>query len=522
MKKLFTLLCSLIATTAFAQFLGAGKGTESNPYQIENTEQFNSLRGMDTSDKYFVLTADIDMTEWLTENNPKNGWAPIPGFSGNLNGQNHFIKSYINRPKSDNIALIGWLYGTIQNVNVIVDFNGQDNVSGLAANLSGDAKIRNCNIEGIINGNQYVGGIVGYCITDCVIDNCSVNGNIKGIEYIGGIAGYFGGHISKCSFDGTIIGDDSCGGIVGESYFSSYYNSGWWRSNVSTITNCINTGTIIAANYNVAGIVGFAHTCNITACINKGYIEGTANAGGIAGCLVGDLQNNSYLVSVLKSNVSIGNVSVKEESAARIVGKIGTRTEFGAIGTNEENKALNTLIVTINGEEQDIDGDDAFNGANYGQRTLKQASAYTSIGWDMQKVWTINNGKDYPNLIMEPMGTPNFKSEYEEVAAPTISVGEGTISFSCELDDPTYYYRISFNDESYKFSSTKEPVALPTSFTLSVYATGEGLTTPTTVENIELSQLLNDGNLNGDDAIDITDVTILVNKILEKSGESEE
>lgn len=515
-----------MATTAFAQFLGAGKGTESNPYQIENTEQFNSLRGMDTSGQYFVLTADIDMTEWLTENNPKNGWAPIPGFSGNLDGQNHIIKTYINRPTKDNVALFASVSNaSISNMNLIVDITGCNYVGALVGSMGQSSVINNCHIEGILSGKENIGGLIGSASPGFYsgsINSCSVNADIEGTDYVGGITGKSTSIITGCSFNGKLQGANYCGGIIGYGGINEYRNYGAPRFNRNAVNNCMNEGTIIASGDYCGGIVG-SGCSEIIGCINKGDISGDDYVGGIIG-FARYLNHSSYYSfdCLINSNVNVSSLVSINNNVGRIIGRIENYADAGSIGSSTENKALNTIVVSINGEEQDIDGDDALNGANYGPRTLKQASAYTSIGWDMEKVWTINSGKDYPTLIIESMGTPNFKSEYEEGAAPTISVGEGTISFSCELDDPTYYYRISFNDESYKFSSTKEPVALPTSFTLSVYATGEGLTTPTTVENIELSQLLNDGNLNGDDTIDITDVTILVNKILEKSGESEE
>jgi hypothetical protein len=58
----------------FAQFSGSGSGTENDPYLILNPIQLNQLRHfLNQSGVYFKLMADIDLTEFLEDENPEHG-----------------------------------------------------------------------------------------------------------------------------------------------------------------------------------------------------------------------------------------------------------------------------------------------------------------------------------------------------------------------------------------------------------------------------------------------------------------
>lgn len=77
MKRLLLIwalfLCSL--TAAFAQFSGSGSGTKDDPYLIFYAEQLNQMRNFLGKDSvYFKLMSDIDLTNWIEENNPEQGW----------------------------------------------------------------------------------------------------------------------------------------------------------------------------------------------------------------------------------------------------------------------------------------------------------------------------------------------------------------------------------------------------------------------------------------------------------------
>ena len=174
MKRLLTsaalFLCSLLT---FAQFSGSGAGTESDPYLILNPIQLNQLRNfLNQSGVYFKLMADIDLTEFLEEENPDQGWQPVgtssAPFKGILDGNGKTISGlWINRSNTAYVGLFGYCRAaTIINLTIK------------------DAEI---------NGNTYVGVISGYNYNGDV-SNCILSGKVNGVKYVGGYTGetYYG------------------------------------------------------------------------------------------------------------------------------------------------------------------------------------------------------------------------------------------------------------------------------------------------------------------------------------------
>ena len=89
MKKLLTTaalaMCSLMA--AFAQFSGSGSGTESDPYRIFNADQLSQMRNfLNQSGVYFKLMNDLNISEWLSDNYPSQGWQPVGSSSESFKG----------------------------------------------------------------------------------------------------------------------------------------------------------------------------------------------------------------------------------------------------------------------------------------------------------------------------------------------------------------------------------------------------------------------------------------------------
>ena len=78
MKKYLFLIAAMLNTVvAFAQFSGSGTGTESDPYLIYNENQLAQLGNfLNQEGVYFRLQKDLDMTDWIAENNPGQGWMP--------------------------------------------------------------------------------------------------------------------------------------------------------------------------------------------------------------------------------------------------------------------------------------------------------------------------------------------------------------------------------------------------------------------------------------------------------------
>lgn len=102
--------------------------------------------------------------------------------------------------------------------------------------------------------------------------------------------------------------------------------------------------------------------------------------------------------------------------------------------------------------------------------------------------------------------------EMEPCATPTIAFKNGKVMFSCETEGVDFVYEIT-NVDVQNGSGTE--VSLGTTYHISVYATKDGY------ENSEIATADIDargvvGDLNGDDDVDATDLTRLIEIILKK------
>ena len=166
MKRLLLIwalfLCSL--TAAFAQFSGSGSGTKDDPYLIFYAEQLSQVRNfLNKEGVYFKLMLDIDLSDWISENAPKEGWQPIgtgsSPFLGVFDGNNHVISGLIiNRPSSDNVGLFG----------MTGHWDGGETT----------AIIRNVKIEGSIKAKSSAGGFSGYA-NSTLFENCRAQGGLS-------------------------------------------------------------------------------------------------------------------------------------------------------------------------------------------------------------------------------------------------------------------------------------------------------------------------------------------------------
>ena len=284
MKRLLTLavvfLCCV--ATSFAQFSGSGSGTESDPYLILNPIHLNQIRNfLNQEGVYFKLMADIDLTEYLEDENPSQGWQPIgtssTPFKGVLDGNGKKISGlWIKRNNSDYVGLFGCTEGAkIENFTLnILSVSGNDNI-GLVSGYSKNTNINNCVINGNVHGNKIVGGCVGN--TDGItLLNISISSNVSGGDYTGGCVGNASGsiNVSNCSIiNNQIQGDNYVGGICGKS-----------TSDIN-FKNCHVSSRIIGKD-DVGGICGSAKSSgenNFIDCGFYGKIQANSLVGGIAG-----------------------------------------------------------------------------------------------------------------------------------------------------------------------------------------------------------------------------------------------
>ena len=142
-KSSFLAALAMLSVNASAQFAG-GTGSEEDPYLIETAAQLNEMRNY-LDGNHFRLNADIDLSEWLSENSADTGWEPVganpdAGVTGSFDGNGHIISGfYINRPELENVGLFGCVKTSgkfgVRKLGLIIadgkEVKGLNNVGGI-------------------------------------------------------------------------------------------------------------------------------------------------------------------------------------------------------------------------------------------------------------------------------------------------------------------------------------------------------------------------------------------------------
>ena len=293
MKRLFIftalLLCSL---QSFAQYSGSGNGTEDDPYLIYNENQLSQMVNfLNQEGVVFKLMKDLNLTNWIAENNPSQGWIPVgvasSPFKGKILGNNHKISGLsIKRLTEENVGFFGYLEGAI---------------------------IQDLTVEGsVVSGKNYVGGIVGQSINS-TISNVSITltgaAGVTGSNNVGG----FAGKVTNSTFNGfnanTMVNATTlAGGMVGTVSGGTYQNGNA-------------EGNITVTQGSAGGFAGIGNSYEITDIKVVGNIQCTAS-----GCVVGGMVAISESTAKLTNCTIIGNLSAQENgnvSAGALGGAIG-------------------------------------------------------------------------------------------------------------------------------------------------------------------------------------------------------
>ena len=312
MKRLLTLAALLLCTLmSFAQFSGSGNGTEDDPYLIFNENQLAQVSNfLNQEGVVFKLMKDLDVTNWIAENNPKQGWLPIGvesmPFKGKFHGNNHKIKGLmINRSSTNYVGFFGYVSGatidnlTIEGTSVI----GNDNVGVFSGYVSGTA-INNCHVKmtgdyGII-GKSHVGAFSGYSLnTD--YNNFSSSASVSSTERTGGFIGCVeNGTFTEGLVSGTVVGTDNyTGGFIG------------------MITNCTLTDIKVISNVSghnyTGGFAGYSSNSSFKDCFYIGKLAGEKYVGGLSGSL-------ELVASSFENCFSKGQINVTGDYAGGIIG----------------------------------------------------------------------------------------------------------------------------------------------------------------------------------------------------------
>lgn len=396
-------LCSLTAT--FAQFSGSGSGTENDPYLIFYADQLTQVRNfLGKSGVYFKLMSDIDLTDWIEENSPNQGWQPIgvpsSKFQGFFDGNNHTISNLnIDRPSTDGVGLFGYADGatfknividettitgngdvgavcgnasssTFSDCKVTATLNAKGNTVGGIAGAAGGTFTNNKVANTVINGNDNVGGIVGYTENSTFTSN-DVSATIEGKNEVGGICAFSRGNcslddnIAKCS----IVGNDNVGGLIGQTapVFDgtlslskcAFYGTIKAHSSVGgiigfssyaytvNISNCYSVSDIQAIGDNIGGILGYKNYLNGSSCypltISNSYHSGNI----LGGANVGGIAGNAINLLINRCQ-SIGSVNANSHVGG-VVGYISGYAYFDPYHSElNQNVALTTTLLSTN------------------------------------------------------------------------------------------------------------------------------------------------------------------------------
>lgn len=286
MKRLLSsaalFLCSLMT---FAQFSGTGSGTNSDPYRIFNEIQLSQMANFLNQDGVvFQLMNNLDLTDWINENSPQEGWQPIgvasSPFKGILKGNNKTISGLsITRSSTSYVGFFGYLSGaTIENLTIKGSSIKGANYVGTLTGYASNSILTNVNIEmtGSVTGSNYVGGCAGHTIDGSTITNLAsiVTGGVSGTSYVGGLIGNINNtSVTTFSTNANVSGSSEVGGAFGYIYYKS-------------VTDGTIIGTITASNQKVGGVAYYASGCSLKNITMKGNVS-CPGTGGIVGGILG-------------------------------------------------------------------------------------------------------------------------------------------------------------------------------------------------------------------------------------------
>ncbi|MDP3115145.1 MAG: hypothetical protein Q8M98_10305 [Candidatus Cloacimonadaceae bacterium] len=74
--KLILAIASMMIVGVVHALFSGGSGTSVDPYQIANANDLNNVRGSYLN-KYFIQTADIDLSSYGIDYDGGKGWVPI-------------------------------------------------------------------------------------------------------------------------------------------------------------------------------------------------------------------------------------------------------------------------------------------------------------------------------------------------------------------------------------------------------------------------------------------------------------
>jgi hypothetical protein len=395
MKRLF-LFCLVTYCVQFAnaQFSGKGSGTEEDPYLVTSALNVDEIRYFQGKEGVvFKLMNDIDMSGFIEDTYANAGWNPLPDFQGEFDGNGHTISGlFINRPKVADIGFFSKITGSCIH-DLILVYDGD--VMGIAVPVH------------IGNYKYYNGSVGGLCATaiDSDIERCIVKGKkFKGLDRVGGLLGCAtsstsSSKVTECIVECVSVVGDDCGGLIG--CCNKYQITNNRVQTTMFFYDCPKEPDY--SPHFCGGVVGDSYYQGGNNKIFNNFFKGNIHSYSDPF----EYDSKSYVGGISGGTGGYSNVAISDSiifhyytnNGRQIVGRIGGIGGASPTATNA-NKAYSKTVI-MKGKECSYATDSENDGMGIGEILLKNENMYRNMGWDMDNVWTIDDGNSYPRLKWE-------------------------------------------------------------------------------------------------------------------------
>lgn len=489
MKRFIIGTIAIFVSLSLYAFSGSGAGTEKDPYLVTNADELFEIRNEPYAT--YLQTNDIDLTEWITDNNPLQGWIPITDFAGTYDGAHHIIKGLmINRKSSNNIGLFGSL---ATDVNVILKniclinpkITGNDNVGGIVGCVISTYKNKEIKNNSIFGGeisaqNGIAGGIIG-----------SAHYNVNMIDHNENELNIVGNSVF-CLVQGNIVG-----GICAQAQGSSAN----YQSFYVVINDNLFNGKVNAYKYG-GGIVGVIPEFGVKVYRNvaSGILHSNETVSGIT---------NRFNANTIRDNISIADTISANKELYRICNEDD--------GNTFDNYARINTVTLINGKNVEIE-DNSKNGIAVGDKTLMRQTTYQGHGFDFSTQWCIEEGVTFPFEIYQSK-KPTVKSFFagsKAILSGEASTNNGKIYSIIN----GVLFETNVIDKKWEINVGNVPTN--TMCILTLTDNNKSFSTPVIAysqKNSSTGDIIC-GDANSDGSVDAADVVSIINYIIGKASSS--
>lgn len=330
--------------------------------------------------------------------------------------------------------------GNVTSYKTVAGITGSGDATGCrnSGNITG-TDIEVCGISGIgyvtdshntgtiISTGQYAAGIIG----QGGATGCTNSGKVTGKTCVGGISGTANAGdkiISNCINSGDVIATgDYAGGIVGR-------KSGNVNSNITELTNCENSGKVTSSANYVGGIIGgfTKGQILIKESTNRGDVSGNDYVGGIAGSSMTVTDCDNY--GDVAGNQSVGGISGAKYNAAHTIsgsenhGAVtGVSYLGGIVGFGDAGEIKNNV------HSGSVSGEDKVGGiVGYNEESVVTYNTHAGAAEALTNVAAIVAYQDpsySPDIV-----TGNVDNGTETLLAPT--------DYTREVNGSDIYYKV--------------------------------------------------------------------------------